>query len=79
MTPDRIEKKVHLHASLERVWQAIADTKQFGAWFGVAFDGPFIAGERIVGRIMPTQVDPEIAKLQKPHEGKPFELVVDRI
>ncbi|MBO0733651.1 MAG: SRPBCC family protein [Methylocapsa sp.] len=77
--PDRIEKKVHLRSSLERVWQAISNAEQFGRWFGVNFDGPFIAGTRLKGRIAPTQVDPEVAKLQKPHEGKVFDFEVDRI
>ncbi|HET9651363.1 MAG TPA: SRPBCC domain-containing protein, partial [Usitatibacter sp.] len=27
----------------------------------------------------PTTVDPEVAKLQEPHRGKPFEFVVDSI
>jgi uncharacterized protein YndB with AHSA1/START domain len=76
---DRIEKKVHLRAQLERVWQAIADSSQFGIWFGVVFDGPFVAGTRLVGRITPTQVDPEVAAMQKPHEGKTFTFIVDRV
>jgi uncharacterized protein YndB with AHSA1/START domain len=79
MNTDRIEKKVLLHAPCERVWQAISDPARFGSWFGVAFDGPFVAGARLTGRIVPTSVDAEIAKLQKPHEGKPFEFFVDRI
>jgi uncharacterized protein YndB with AHSA1/START domain len=70
---DRIEKKVHLRSSLERIWQAISNAEQFGRWFGVKFNGPFMAGTRLKGRIAPTQVDPEVAKLQKPHEGKAFE------
>jgi uncharacterized protein YndB with AHSA1/START domain len=64
---------------LERVWHAIADADQFGTWFGVAFDGPFVAGARLTGRIVPTRVDPEVAELQRPHEGKAFEFTVDRI
>ena len=79
MTPDRIEKKILLRAPLERVWHAIADADQFGTWFGVAFDGPFVAGARLTGRITPTRVDPEVAELQRPHEGKAFEFTVDRI
>jgi uncharacterized protein YndB with AHSA1/START domain len=78
-TPDRIEKKIVLHAPLQRVWQAIADSKQFGVWFGVSFDRPFIAGTRLMGRIVPTRVDPEVAKLQQPYEGKSFQFFVDRI
>jgi uncharacterized protein YndB with AHSA1/START domain len=79
MTPDHIEKKVLLRAPLERVWHAIADADQFGTWFGVAFDGPFVAGARLTGKIVPTRVDPEVAELQRPHEGKAFEFTVDRI
>jgi uncharacterized protein YndB with AHSA1/START domain len=76
---DRIEKQVLLHAPLERVWRAVSDAKQFGTWFGVAFDGAFVPGTRLTGRITPTQVDPEIAKLQEPHTGKAFELFIERI
>jgi uncharacterized protein YndB with AHSA1/START domain len=79
MTPDRIEKSVILRASLERVWQAIADSAQFGTWFGVAFDGPFVAGSHLTGRIVPTRVDPEVADLQRPHEGKSFAFYVEEI
>jgi hypothetical protein len=46
---DRIEKKVLLRATRERVWQAISDSSQFGAWFGVMFDGPFVEGARLTG------------------------------
>ena len=75
----RIEKKVLLRAPLARVWSAISDARQFGAWFGVAFDGSFVPGARTIGKIVPTTVDEEVAKLQKPHEGKPFEITVDRL
>lgn len=76
---DRIEKQVVLRAPRERVWRAISEAERFGAWFGVQFDGPFVAGAKLTGRIVPTQVDPEIAKSQEPHAGKPFEWVVDRV
>ena len=79
MNTDRIEKQVSLAAPVERVWRAISDSGQFGSWFGVDFDGPFISGQRLTGRIAPTKVDPEVAKLQKPHVGKAFEFWVDRI
>jgi uncharacterized protein YndB with AHSA1/START domain len=78
-TTDRIEKKVLLRAPRERVWQAISDSNQFGSWFGVKFDGPFAADKRIVGKIVPTSVDPEVARLQEPHRGMAFEFAVDRI
>jgi uncharacterized protein YndB with AHSA1/START domain len=76
---DRIEKQVLLRAPLERVWRAVSDAQQFGTWFGVQFDGPFVAGGHVTGRITPTQVDPEIAKAQEPHAGKAFEWSVERI
>src|SRR6185312_10888380 len=70
---DRIENPVHLEAPRERVWQALSDSSRFGTWFGVDFDGPFVEGEKLTGRIAPTKVDPEVAAMQKPHEGTPFE------
>lgn len=76
---DRIEKKVLLRASRERVWRAISDAKEFGAWFGVDFEGPFVPGARLTGKIVPTKADPEIAKTQKAYEGAEFEIWVDRI
>jgi uncharacterized protein YndB with AHSA1/START domain len=38
MSTDRIEKKVLLHAPLKRVWTALADSTEFGTWFGMKFD-----------------------------------------
>jgi uncharacterized protein YndB with AHSA1/START domain len=42
---DRIEKVIELEAPIEKVWRALADHEQFGAWFRVKLDGPFAAGE----------------------------------
>jgi uncharacterized protein YndB with AHSA1/START domain len=78
-TTDRIEKSILLHARRERVWRAITDHREFGSWFGVHFDGPFVAGARLTGKIVPTTVDPEVARAQKPYEGRTFEITVDRI
>jgi len=47
---DRIEKVVELKAPQGRVWNAIADAKQFGEWFRLAFDGAFAAGQPIHGQ-----------------------------
>jgi uncharacterized protein YndB with AHSA1/START domain len=78
---DRIEKKILLRAPLERVWRAISDSKQFGSWHGVEFDGPFIAGAGMVGKVVPTSVavDPEVARSRKKYEGTPFSISVERI
>ena len=78
-TTDKIEKKVVLRAPHERVWKAISDSKQFGTWFGVDFDGPFVAGQRITGRMAPTKVDPAVARMQEPYAGMKFDYTVDRI
>jgi uncharacterized protein YndB with AHSA1/START domain len=76
---DRIVKTVDLGAPLDRVWQAVADSQQFGLWFGVKLDGPFEPGARLSGTIVPTTVDPEVAKLQEPHAGVVFPVFVQRV
>lgn len=48
---DRIEKEILLRAPRARVWRAIADAEQFGAWFRVKLDGPFVAGGTLIGHI----------------------------
>jgi uncharacterized protein YndB with AHSA1/START domain len=78
-TTDRIQKTTLLRAPRERVWRAISDAKQFGSWFGVEFDAPFVAGTRVTGRIVPTSVDAEIAKSQEPYRGRPFDFTIERI
>jgi uncharacterized protein YndB with AHSA1/START domain len=77
--PDRIEKRITLRSPINRVWRAISDAREFGTWFGVEFDAPFAAGARLTARITPTKVDPEVARLQQPQEGKTFEITIDRI
>ncbi|RAU90011.1 vanillate O-demethylase oxidoreductase VanB [Mycobacterium colombiense] len=65
----KIEKQVVLRAPLDRVWRAISDAEEFGRWFGVRFDGPFVAGTSVTAAITPTTVDGEVAKRQEPHTG----------
>jgi uncharacterized protein YndB with AHSA1/START domain len=76
---DRIEKRIVLRAPRERVWNAISNARQFGTWFGVEFEGDFVAGAPLKGKIVPTQVDAEIARLQQPHSGMVFHIFVERI
>ncbi len=76
---DRIEKKIHLRAPRKRVWRALTEPKEFGRWFGMKFDGPFTPGVRVRGTLVATEVDPEVAKLQKEFEGLPFEITIERI
>ena len=70
MSSDRIEKEVLLRAPLERVWRAISDSDEFGEWFGVRFDGRFVAGASVTGVITPTTVDDEVARAQEPYTGQ---------
>jgi uncharacterized protein YndB with AHSA1/START domain len=76
---DRIEKKVVLRAPRERVWRAISSAKEFGSWFGLEFEDAFAPNAKVIGRIVPTTVDAEVAKSQEPYRGKAFEFSVDRI
>lgn len=46
---DRIEKSMELRAPVERVWRALTDHTEFGAWFRVKLDGPFVPGEVSTG------------------------------
>ena len=79
MNADRIEKKVLLRAPRKRVWRALSDSKEFGTWFGVKFDGPFAPGASMRGVIVTTTVNAEVAKAQKPHVGMPFEITIEQM
>jgi uncharacterized protein YndB with AHSA1/START domain len=48
---DRIEKQILLRAPRARVWRAISNAEEFGAWFRVKLEGPFVAGATTRGRI----------------------------
>jgi uncharacterized protein YndB with AHSA1/START domain len=78
---DSVEKRILLRAPLERVWSAISDSKQFGRWFGVKFDSAFVAGARIVGKVIPltVSVDAAATESQKQREGNPCTITVERI
>lgn len=79
MTMDRIEKRILLRAPRHRVWRALADSTEFGTWFGMRFDGPFAPGASVRGVIVGTAVDAEIAAAQKQYEGLPFEITVEQV
>jgi uncharacterized protein YndB with AHSA1/START domain len=51
-TTDKIEKEVLIHAPRSRVWRALTDSKEFGAWFRAEFQEPFRQGVTIRGRIL---------------------------
>jgi len=48
---DRIEKTVELKAPISRVWRALTDYQEFGKWFGVRLEGPFVPGQTARGQI----------------------------
>ena len=48
---DRIEKRFTVAAPRSRVWRAIADSQEFGTWFRMRLDGPFVAGKQMTGNI----------------------------
>src|SRR4030095_7547427 len=48
---NRIEKRVELNAPISRVWRALTDHREFGEWFRVKLDGPFVAGQVSRGHI----------------------------
>lgn len=51
MANNRIEKKIELNAPIARIWRALTDHREFGEWFRVKLDGPFVPGERSTGYI----------------------------
>jgi uncharacterized protein YndB with AHSA1/START domain len=48
---DRIEKTIELRVPVSRVWRALTDHHEFGAWFRVRLEGPFVPGQVSRGRI----------------------------
>jgi uncharacterized protein YndB with AHSA1/START domain len=48
---DRIEKTIELKAPVSRVWKALTDYQEFGKWFRVRLEGPFVPGQISRGRI----------------------------
>jgi uncharacterized protein YndB with AHSA1/START domain len=50
-TTDRIEKHLEVRAPRARVWRALADAEEFGAWFGIKLDRSFAPGATVRGRL----------------------------
>jgi uncharacterized protein YndB with AHSA1/START domain len=48
---NRIEKRIELKAPVSRVWRALTDYREFGEWFRVKLDGPFVPGQVSRGHI----------------------------
>jgi uncharacterized protein YndB with AHSA1/START domain len=48
---NRFEKRIELKAPVSRVWRALTDHGEFGEWFCVKLDGPFVPGQISRGRM----------------------------
>ena len=48
---NRIEKRIELKAPVSRVWRALTDHREFGEWFRVKLEGPFVPGQVSRGHI----------------------------
>src|SRR5450755_3010060 len=51
MPEDRIEKQIELKAPIARVWRALTNYQEFGEWFGVKLENPFVPGQVSRGKI----------------------------
>jgi uncharacterized protein YndB with AHSA1/START domain len=48
---DRIEKTIEIKAPVSRIWRALTDHDEFGTWFRVKLEGPFVPGQVSRGAI----------------------------
>ena len=48
---NQIEKRIELKAPVSCVWRALSDYREFGEWFRVKLDGPFVPGQISRGQI----------------------------
>jgi uncharacterized protein YndB with AHSA1/START domain len=48
---NRIEKRIELSVPVSRVWRALTDHREFGEWFRVKLEGPFVPGQIAHGHI----------------------------
>lgn len=49
---DRIEKQIELNAPIARVWRALSDYREFGKWFRVSVENPFVVGQVSRGQVL---------------------------
>jgi len=48
---NQIEKCIELNAPVSRVWRALTDYREFGEWFRVKLESPFVPGQVSRGQI----------------------------
>lgn len=46
-----IEKSIELRSPVSRVWRALTDYREFGQWFRVNLEGPFVPGQISRGKL----------------------------
>lgn len=51
MENDTIIRQIHINADPQLVWGALSDATEFGKWFRVKLDGPFVVGETTTGKM----------------------------
>lgn len=65
---ERIEISIEISAPIERVWRALTDFREFGQWFRVELDGPFVPGQPLSG-----------VMVYPGHEGARWHAVIKRL
>ncbi|MGH2610343.1 MAG: SRPBCC family protein [Tepidiformaceae bacterium] len=75
VTTNRIEKSVLIRAPRARVWRALSNAREFGAWFGVSLEGEFAPGQYLPGKIASTGPDDP----NHPYVGQQCDLWVEQM
>ncbi|HEY2460819.1 MAG TPA: SRPBCC family protein [Candidatus Acidoferrum sp.] len=52
MDSNSLEKRIELKAPVSRVWQALTDYREFGEWFLVKLENPFVPGRPSRGQLL---------------------------
>ena len=76
---DRIHKSIDVRAPRSRVWRALIDPDEFRRWFGFSLDRPFASGTTVSATIVGTDVDEDVARAQRNHDGMTFPIVVEAV
>jgi len=76
---NRIYETIALRASRGRVWRALSDHREFGAWFGATFEQRFSAGTTVGGILRPSVAEADRLGPGRLRDRTPVELMVDEI